>query len=83
MSANTTFPVAEFTWAAASVGPVTLNNVGLYPVEVIVTDSVPNQTLNGNTVRSKETFSYGGSSTLWVRTQKQGVRVPLIVSEED
>ena len=83
MSANTTYPVAEFAWASVSTGPVHLNNVGLYPVEVVVSDVEPNQNINGNVVRSKETFNYGGTSNLWVRTQKASVRVPLIVSEED
>ncbi len=83
MAANTKSHIAEFIWSAASVGPATITNRGMYPIEVIVDETSPNQNLNGNIVHSKGTFSYGGESSTWVRTQKNGIRVSLIVSEED
>ena len=80
--AQTTYTTVEFTWADVSDGPVTIKNQGYYPVVTIVSDSQPVADATGYILSAGETFSYGGGSNIWVRTQKTGVRVSVMISEE-
>lgn len=80
--AQTTYTTIEFAWTDVADGPVTIKNQGYYPIVTIVADDEPAADATGYVLRAGETFSYGGSSNIWVRTQKADVRVSVMISEE-